>query len=176
MITHPARVNPPDGVPDDPVPDDYKLTVTDRDGKQQSFTIEQLRAMPSKTITTEFRCVEGWSQVVQWTGVPLAEFLVAHRLVDLKDLERGPKYLRMETADASFYVGWDLASAMHPQTLLAYTMNGEPLSVEHGAPLRLLSPVKYGYKNIKWLTAIKLTDDFPADYWGDQGYDWYGGL
>jgi len=176
QIASPARINPSPGTPDDPVPDDYKLTITDMGGNSHTLTLDQLKAMPSKTMVTQFCCIEGWSQIVQWTGVPLSELLIALKFVDLAKMDQAPKYVRMETAQGTYYVGWDLASALHPQTLLVYAMNGAPLEPEHGAPIRLYSPVKYGYKNIKWLTTIILTNDFPTDYWGDQGYDWYGGL
>jgi DMSO/TMAO reductase YedYZ molybdopterin-dependent catalytic subunit len=81
----------------------------------------------------------------------------------------------METPDRGYYVGLDMQSAAHPQTLLAYELNGQPLTWQHGAPLRLAIPVKYGIKNIKRLGVIRYTNVRPADYWAERGYDWYAG-
>ena len=86
------------------------------------------------------------------------------------------RYVAMLTPNEGYYVGLDMASALHPQTLLCYEMNGEPLALEHGAPLRLVIPVKYGIKNLKRIGTITYTDQKPADYWAEQGYDWYAGL
>lgn len=83
--------------------------------------------------------------------------------------------MSLETPDGGYYVGLDMESALHPQTLLCYEMNGQPLSLEHGAPLRLVIPVKYGIKNIKRIGTIRYTDTRPADYWAERGYDWYAG-
>src|SRR5438445_25196 len=80
-----------------------------------------------------------------------------------------------ETPDGGYYVGLDMESALHPQTLLCYEMNGQPLTLAHGAPLRLVIPVKYGIKNIKRIGTIRFTNQRPADYWAEQGYDWYSG-
>ena len=82
----------------------------------------------------------------------------------------------METPDRGYYVGLDMESALHPQTLLAYELYGAPLTWPHGAPLRLAIPVKYGVKNIKRIGAIRYTNVRPADFWAEQGYDWYAGL
>jgi DMSO/TMAO reductase YedYZ molybdopterin-dependent catalytic subunit len=135
-----------------------------------ALTIEQLRAFPRREMITEFRCIEGWSTITQWAGVRLADVLTR--------FPPPPKtrFLAMETPDRGYYVGLDMASALHPQTLLAWEINGEPLSWQHGAPLRLVIPVKYGIKNIKRVGVIRYTDVRPADYWGDRGYDWYAGL
>jgi DMSO/TMAO reductase YedYZ molybdopterin-dependent catalytic subunit len=82
----------------------------------------------------------------------------------------------MMTPDGEFYVGLDMDSLMQPQSLLCYEMNGQPLTPAHGAPLRLVIPVKYGYKNIKRIGTIRFTATRPADYWAEQGYDWYAGM
>jgi DMSO/TMAO reductase YedYZ molybdopterin-dependent catalytic subunit len=84
-------------------------------------------------------------------------------------------YVSLTTPDGLYYVGWDMASVLHPQTLLAYEMNGEPLRPEHGAPLRLASPTKYGIKQIKRIGRIEFTTERPRDYWAENGYDWYSG-
>jgi DMSO/TMAO reductase YedYZ molybdopterin-dependent catalytic subunit len=82
----------------------------------------------------------------------------------------------MATPDEEYYVGLDMKSALHPQTLLAWEMNGKPLELSHGAPLRLVIPVKYGIKNIKRIGTIRFTDQRPGDYWAEEGYDWFAGL
>jgi DMSO/TMAO reductase YedYZ molybdopterin-dependent catalytic subunit len=86
------------------------------------------------------------------------------------------RYLRFDSFDSGYYNGWDLTSAMHPQTILAYAWNDRPLMMNHGAPLRLYSPIKLGYKLTKYLTAMTYTRDRPGGYWEDQGYPWLGGV
>jgi DMSO/TMAO reductase YedYZ molybdopterin-dependent catalytic subunit len=81
----------------------------------------------------------------------------------------------METPDGDYYVGLDMASALHPQTLLCYAMNGQPLTPHHGAPLRLVMTVKYGFKSIKRIGRIAFMDERAADFWAERGYDWYSG-
>jgi DMSO/TMAO reductase YedYZ molybdopterin-dependent catalytic subunit len=93
-----------------------------------------------------------------------------------ESLARAMRYVAMETPGRGYYVGLDMESALHPQTLLVYEMNGAPLTLLHGAPLRLGIPVKYGIKNIKRIGTIRYTDVRPADFWGERGYDWYAGL
>src|SRR5207248_5872294 len=84
-------------------------------------------------------------------------------------------YVQLETPGGGYYVGLDMASALHPQTLLCYEMNGQPLTPDHGAPLRLVATVKYGIKNIKRIGTIRFLDTRPPDYWTERGYDWYSG-
>jgi hypothetical protein len=145
-------------------------------------TIEQIRKMPRTEIVTELKCIEGWSNIVHWAGVSLVDFLKKYppatksgKPFDPKRLGDLPEYVSMETPDGEYFVGLDMASALHPQTLLCYEMNGKPLTPEHGAPLRLAIPVKYGIKNIKNIGKIKFTDERPRDYWAELGYDWYAG-
>jgi DMSO/TMAO reductase YedYZ molybdopterin-dependent catalytic subunit len=127
-------------------------------------------------MTTEFKCVEGWSRVVNWRGVRLAEFLqkfgAASQYVGLSTPVDGHD---AQGRPDRYYVGFDHASAVHPQTLLCFEMNGQPLTEGHGGPLRLVSTVKYGYKCIKRVNVIDLMNVRPADYWAKRGYDWYGG-
>lgn len=86
------------------------------------------------------------------------------------------KYVGLQTPDEEYYVGIDMASAMHPQTLLCYEMNERPLLPEHGYPLRLIIPVKYGIKNLKRIGSVFFSNERPPDYWAEQGYDYYSGL
>ena len=147
------------------------------------LTMADLRALPRAEMVTELKCIEGWSEVVHWAGARFADFAAAYppatRTGSAADVynrpEDLPEYVSLETPDGEYYVGLDMASALHPQTLLCYEMNGAPLAPEHGAPLRLVIPVKYGIKNLKRIGAIRFTDTRPADYWAERGYDWYAG-
>jgi DMSO/TMAO reductase YedYZ molybdopterin-dependent catalytic subunit len=130
-----------------------------------------LGGVPRSEHITEFKCIEGWSQVVQWGGVRLAEVAAHHGW----PVDRFA-YLGLATPDGGYYVGLDMPSALHPQTLLCDQMNGEPLAMNHGAPLRLILPVKYGIKNLKWISRIFFASEPPPDYWAERGYDWYAGL
>lgn len=134
-----------------------------------ALSLDDLRQFPRRTMITELRCIEGWSTIVQWGGVRLAD--VAEKFAPA----RLARYVSMETPDRAYYVGLDIESALHPQTLLAFEMNGAPLPMPHGAPLRLAIPVKYGIKSIKRIGTIRFTDVRPADFWGERGYDWYAG-
>jgi len=134
-----------------------------------ALTMDDIRALPRHEQITELRCIEGWSIIVKWTGARLGDLIAAHPPAEL------PKYVALETPDRGYYVGLDIESAMHPQTLLAYEMNGSPLAPLHGAPLRLAIPVKYGIKNIKRIGTIRYTNIRPADFWAERGYDWYAG-
>ncbi len=160
----------------------YGAVPGDPEATTATLTIDQLRALPRTEMITEFKCIEGWSYVARWAGVRLADLMAVYppetRRGDEPDLgqpDRLVPYVAMETPDAEYYVGLDMASALHPQTLLAYEVNGEPLPLQHGAPLRLTIPLKYGIKNIKRIGLIRYTDQRPRDYWGSDGYDWYSG-
>jgi DMSO/TMAO reductase YedYZ molybdopterin-dependent catalytic subunit len=135
-----------------------------------SLTLDALRELPAHEMITELRCIEGWTTVVQWKGARLRDLMERY-----PPLHRDSRYVAMETPDKKYYVGLDMESATHPQTLLAYEMNGAPLAPLHGAPLRLAIPVKYGIKNIKRIGTIRWTNVRPADFWGERGYDWYAG-
>jgi DMSO/TMAO reductase YedYZ molybdopterin-dependent catalytic subunit len=138
--------------------------------------LSAIRKLPMHEMTTEFKCVEGWSRIVSWRGVRLADFLqkfgAPSQFVGMSTPVDGRD--TQGNADR-YYVGFDRPSALHPQTLLCFEMNGQPLTEGHGAPLRLVSTVKYGYKCIKRVSVIDLTDVRPADYWAKRGFDWYGG-
>lgn len=123
---------------------------------------------------TQFKCIEGWSQIVHWAGVRFADFLDLFPPAPVNGRE--PRYVYMETPDGDYYVGYDLHVCRHPQTLLVTEMMGAPLTQSHGAPLRLHTPTKYGYKQIKRIGLIAYMDDKPDDYWTKLGYDWYAGL
>jgi DMSO/TMAO reductase YedYZ molybdopterin-dependent catalytic subunit len=162
---------------------DWRLVVESDAGVSRSFTLAELRALPRTTMVTELKCIEGWSQVISWTGVALRDFMSHYALGTrtgrapdfTNDRDAIHRYVALETPDRAYYVGLDRDSAVHPQTLLCYEMGGQPLSTGHGAPLRLAIPVKYGIKNIKRIGRIRFTDRRPADYWAERGYDWYAG-
>jgi DMSO/TMAO reductase YedYZ molybdopterin-dependent catalytic subunit len=134
------------------------------------LTRAMLEAMPHVTYTVKHHCVEGWTAVATWTGVPVSA------VADLVQPTAEARFLQFDSFDSDYMNGWDLASAMHPQTILAYAYNDRPLGVEHGAPLRLYSPIKLGYKLTKYLTAMTFTRERPGGYWEDQGYPWLGGI
>jgi Oxidoreductase molybdopterin binding domain len=139
------------------------------------LTMEDVTSLPHRELVTEFKCIEGWSQVVHWGGYRLAD-LVAKYPPERKADGSLPKYVYMETPDGDYYCGYSLQACMHPQSLLATEMAGRPLAQWHGAPIRLHMPIKYGYKQIKRIGLIAYTDRQPDDYWTKLGYDWYAGL
>jgi hypothetical protein len=139
------------------------------------LTMEDVTSLPHHELVTEFKCIEGWSQVVHWGGYRLAD-LIAKYPPERKPNGSMPKYVYMETPDGDYYCGYSLQACMHPQSLLATEMAGRPLAQWHGAPIRLHMPIKYGYKQIKRIGLIAYTDMQPDDYWTKLGYDWYAGL
>ena len=163
------RVNGDAGLGEDFEIKDWKLNVYGETG-HKVFTMNDIKSFKPVEMITEFKCIEGWSTIVKWKGTSLFEFLMKHQIISPKS-----KYIYMETPDQEYYVGLDIESAIHPQTLLAYELNNQPLTLEHGAPLRLSIPVKYGIKNIKRIGTIRVMNTRPKDYWAEQGYDWYSG-
>jgi DMSO/TMAO reductase YedYZ molybdopterin-dependent catalytic subunit len=151
-------------------PAGWALEVGGLVGKPARFTVEMLQALPKVRYTVKHHCVEGWSAIATWTGVPVAT------VAAMVEPTAAAKYLRFDSFDSGYFNGWDLESAMHPQTILAYAFNDRPLRADHGAPLRLYSPVKLGYKLTKYLTKMTFTAERPGGYWEDQGYPWLGGV
>jgi DMSO/TMAO reductase YedYZ molybdopterin-dependent catalytic subunit len=152
----------------------WRLKVEGPKGRR-TLSLAEVKALPKVEMTTELRCIEGWSEIVNWGGARLADLAESTGLASRANGGERVDYVAMETPDRGYFVGLDAASALHPQTLLAYEMNGEPLTIEHGAPVRLAIPLKYGIKNIKQIGTIRFTDAKPADYWAELGYDWYAG-
>ena len=151
-------------------PSDWALEVGGLVRKPVRLTLPMLQAMPSVTYTVKHHCVEGWTAVATWTGAPVSSVLA---MVEPLPTAR---YLRFDSFDSGYSNGWDLTSAAHPQTILAYARNDQPLPSTRGAPLRLYSPVKLGYKLTKYLSAMTLTAERHGGYWEDQGYPWLGGV
>jgi hypothetical protein len=146
------------------------------------LTLNDIKNLPRVEMTTELKCIEGWSTIVNWSGARfsdfIAQFLPATHNGSQPDINRPQDflpYVSLVTPDGGYYVGMDMPSILHPQTLLVYEMNGESLSLQHGAPLRLVTPTKYGIKQIKRIGRISFTDERPADFWAERGYDWYSG-
>ncbi len=175
------RVNGEIGLDPAIAPADWRLRVIGPPGEggARLFRLDEIKALSCVEMTTELKCIEGWSTVIHWTGARLADLAaltgLATRSGRGQDREGFLRYAALETPNREYYVGLDMASALHPQTLLCYEMNGEPLTPQHGAPLRLVIPVKYGIKNLKQIGTIRFTDVRPADYWAERGYDWYAG-
>ena len=149
----------------------FRLTVDGEVNNPLSLSMAEVQQMPLTSMTIRHVCVEGWAAIVQWGGVRLRD------IVSLAQPKANIRYAYFQSADG-YYESWDMASALHPQTLLAYQKNEQPLPIENGAPLRLASPVKLGYKQSKWVTRITLVNHLlpTRGYWEDQGYEWYAGL
>jgi DMSO/TMAO reductase YedYZ molybdopterin-dependent catalytic subunit len=148
-------------------------------GRIERFTISDLDSrFPRHEQVTRLCCVEGWSAIAWWGGLRFSDFLAAYPPVP------GARWARLDSSvnldsggrPDTYYVSIDLPTARHPQTLLATEHNGRPLPLEHGAPLRLVAPMKLGLKNIKAITSIAYSVEQPADYWNERGYSRYDGL
>lgn len=169
-----VRINGYEGLKS-PISEDYKIKIESGENKFE-ITLGDLKKLPKQEIVFEFKCIEGWSQIQHWGGVRFVD-VMHHYKIGQKDAENLFKYVGMETPDDKYYVGIDMPSAVHPQTILAYEMNGKPLlDPKHGSPLRLIIPVKYGYKSLKRIGVIRFSDTRPKDYWALFGYDYFAGL
>jgi len=159
----------------------WKLDVTGQVKKPKKFSLAQLKRIPSKTQITRHDCVEGWSAIAKWKGAPLSEVI---KVVQPKPEARYVVFYCLDTdaRGTHFYQSIDLHDAMHPQTILAYEMNGRPLPIEHGAPLRLRVETQLGYKMAKYITKLEFVDSLKeigggkGGYWEDLGYAWYAGI
>ena len=179
------RTNGMEGLADEVDPNLWRLKLVGAHGQSEPMEIDlqTIMSLPKHEIVTELKCIEGWSQVVHWTGARLADFIEKYPPKTVSgaapDVKGKPEdlmpYIGIVTPDGGYYVGLELESALHEQTLLCYEMNGKPLSSDHGAPIRLAIPVKYGIKNIKRVGTLTYASAKPADYWAERGYDWYAG-
>ena len=134
------------------------------------LTLEELARLRSITQRVNHYCVEGWTAVATWTGVRVSE------LARVAGVRPDAAYVDFQSFDDDYHESWDLESATHPQTIVAYGMDGHYLGAAHGAPARVHSPVKLGYKNTKYLTRVVFLPARNGGYWSDQGYEWYGGV
>ncbi len=181
----PDRVNGDVGLDDDIDVSTWRMSVEGLGASDAPLMLDldAIKKLPRVEMTTEFKCIEGWSVIVQWVGARFTDFMRVYPPATLSGADFSfdrtfdfPPYVSMSTPDGGYYVGIEMESMLHPQTILCYERNGAPLTQEHGAPLRLVIPVKYGVKNIKRIGSIRYTTLRPADYWTERGYDWYIGL
>ncbi|HEU4661237.1 MAG TPA: molybdopterin-binding protein [Pseudolabrys sp.] len=161
----------------------YRLKVGGLVENPLSLSLDELRAMPSRTQITRHDCVEGWSCIAEWTGVQLS------RVLDKAGVKPAARYVVFRCYDSMgetpngpfYYESVDLVGARHPQTILAYGLNGQALPIANGAPLRVRIELQLGYKMAKYIREIDVVDSFAnigggnGGYWEDQGYDWYAG-
>jgi DMSO/TMAO reductase YedYZ molybdopterin-dependent catalytic subunit len=163
----------------------WRLKISGLIARPTELSLAELRALPQRTQVTRHDCVEGWSAIGKWTGVPLgmilktvgvasnARFAVFHCADDLEGSANG---------SGRYYESIDLIDAFHPQTILAHQMNGAPLEIAHGAPVRLRVERQLGYKQAKYVMGVEMTDSLKSfgrgrgGYWEDRGYEWYGGI
>jgi len=146
----------------------WSLEVTGMVADKHRWTLAELRAMPQQDQITRHICVEGWSAIGRWGGVSFRDFL--HRI----GADTSAKYIGFKCAD-DYYTSIDMATALHPQTLLTLSYDGAPLPPKYGFPMKLRMPTKLGYKNPKNIMAMFVTNTYPGGYWEDQGYNWFGG-
>ncbi len=169
-ITKPFPYNgfyPEDSTPEiDPA--DWSLAVSGLVSDRTPWTLERLRTLPQESQITRHICIEGWSAIGQWGGVPLRSFL--QRI----GADTRARYVGFKCADR-YYGSLDMASALHPQTILALDFLGKPLPEAYGFPLRVRVPTKLGFKSPKFVTAVSVTNDYPGGFWEDQGYNWFSG-
>jgi DMSO/TMAO reductase YedYZ molybdopterin-dependent catalytic subunit len=184
-VQGPARTNGMEGLDGDVDAASWQLRVQHEGRRgERSIRLRDVLTLPRTDLVTQLKCVEGWSQVIHFGGVRFLDFATRFALATRSGRAPDPvgnpqdlyRYVYLSTPDEGYYVGLDLASALHPQTLLCDVMNGQPLTRQHGAPLRLYLAVKYGYKSLKRISLIRFQDERPADYWAKRGYDWYAGL
>jgi DMSO/TMAO reductase YedYZ molybdopterin-dependent catalytic subunit len=159
----------------------YHLVVDGAVERPQAFSLAQLNRMPQRSQITRHDCVEGWSAIGKWSGVPLAAML------DAVGVREGARYVIFRCMDNDgagnlYYESLDLHQAYHPQALLALRLNDAPLDPDHGAPVRLRVPTQLGYKSAKWIARLEVLGSFATingghgGYWEDQGYEWYAGI
>jgi len=161
---------------------DYRLEVTGRVKRRTAFSLAELRDLPSRTQITRHDCVEGWSAIGKWKGAKLAPLLTrVHPLPDARYVVfhcADP----MDDAGTSYYESIDMEDANHPQTILAYEMNNQPLPTKNGAPIRVRIERQLGYKMAKYIMRIEVVESFAGisggkgGYWEDEGYEWYAGI
>ena len=148
--------------------DSFRLKVSGLTQDKRAWSLAQLNALPQADQITRHICVEGWSAIGRWGGVTFSSFLKQ------VGADTSAKYVGFRCAD-DYYESIDMATALHPQTLLALSYDGQQLPRKYGFPMKLRMPTKLGYKNPKHIVEIFVTNTFPGGYWVDQGYNWFGG-
>jgi len=167
-----VRVNGGEGMSEGFDASTWKLKIARAPGDTLLITLDEIKTLPKTEIVFDFKCIEGWSQVTHWGGVKFSDFAKKYNLAAQTQMS----YAGLITPDKGYYVGIDMPAIMHPQTLLCYEMNGMELPMNQGYPLRLIIPVKYGIKHLKRIGSIFFSNERPADYWYERGYDYYSGL
>ncbi|HUP19315.1 MAG TPA: molybdopterin-dependent oxidoreductase [Gemmatimonadota bacterium] len=148
----------------------WRLRVTGLVRRELELSRPQVESIARLSYTVKHHCVEGWSAIATWTGTPL------RALAEIAGVRPEARYVRFDSFDQGYFNGWDMKSAMHPETILAWGFNDRPLMSDHGAPLRLYAPHKLGYKLTKYLTTVTFTAERPGGYWEDRGYPWFAGV
>ena len=148
----------------------WSLEIGGMVDRTMRLSLQNLMDLPRTHTRVNHYCVEGWTAIEQWTGVRLSD------LAKLVGAHREARYVDFESFDDGYHECWDIESAMHRQTVVAYGLDGQMLGPAHGAPARVYSPVKLGYKNTKYLTRIMFLPRRTGGYWSDRGYEWYGGV
>jgi len=144
--------------------DDYRLKLSGLIADKRPWPLHELRALPQTSQITRLICVEGWSAIGKWRGVPLRHFL------ERVGADISARYVGVACAD-KYSTSIDMATALHPQTLLALDFS----ETKYGYPLRLRIPTKLGFKNPKFIAEIFITNDYPGGYWENKGYNWFSG-
>jgi DMSO/TMAO reductase YedYZ molybdopterin-dependent catalytic subunit len=170
MITRPFPFNAFYGIDDVPEVDTatYRLQVGGLANGKCDWALDELRALPQEDQITRHICIEGWSAIGRWGGVRFSNFLKR------AGVDTTAKYLSLHCAD-NYWTSIDMPTALHAQTLLTLTYDGEVLPPKYGFPMKLRIPTKLGYKNPKHIVAISVTNEYPGGYWENQGYNWFGG-
>lgn len=147
----------------------WKLEVSGAVQRPLSLTLEELVKLSRVRQKVDHFCVEGWTARAEWWGLRVSE------LARMVGATTDAQYVDFQSFDSDYHESWDMESAMHPQTLIAIAMDGRMLSPGHGAPARLHSPIKLGYKCTKYLTRVVFLPERNGGYWSDRGYEWYAG-
>lgn len=151
---------------------DWSLTIEGAGSSPVRIDFETLGALSMTTQIVELNCIEGWTRVMRWEGVRIADLITSLGV----GVESLPKYVAIETPRRGYYTGLTKSAALHPQSILAVALNGQPVSDLHGGPVRHVCPILYGYKQLKHIGLIRFTNERPPDYWAERGYDWFGVL
>ncbi len=172
MAVKNARVNGYIGLRNAVDAQNWKMKIVRKPGDTLYVSLDEIKKLPKTELVFDFKCIEGWNEITDWSGVKFSDFIKHYGL----NSQTRIKYIGISTPDKKYYVGIDMESAMHPQTLLCYELNRKPLPMNQGFPLRLIIPVKYGVKNIKRIGTIYFSNEKPPDYWAEKGYDYFSGL
>ena len=147
---------------------DYRLELSGLIEDKRPWSVEQLHALPQESQITRHICIEGWSMIGKWSGARLGDFLKR------VGADTSARYVGFQCADG-YYGSIDMASALHPQTIMAFNFADETLPAKFGYPFKIRIPTKLGFKNPKWVTTMFVTNRFPGGFWEERGYNWFSG-